>query len=274
VVSHRPPLYDAARAGFFREWEAPFRIETREKIALIRQRLGDCRRLVDIGCGWGQLLATLQGDVPELWGVDESRDQVKGITESCPAARILICRADGLALRGGCFDVVVTSQMLHEVVLFGGPHELRGVLSEIRRVLAAGGRYLMLDHADAGDGDVVVDLPPKALDTLREFEDKFISYRASHAMLDGRRLRISKRCLQDFASKDWSLGSPMESLEMAETHNVFARDATVALLTSAGLRVVDWISFSDLRRDLERLGGRLVRGSTWHRKFLLVATKA
>ncbi len=274
MVSRRQPLYDAARAGFFREREAPFRMEDWEKIDLIRQRLGDCRRLVDIGCGRGKLLATLQGVVPELWGVDESRDQVKGSAELCPAARILICRADGLALRDDCFDVVVTSQMLHEVVLFGGDGELRRVLDEIRRVLVTGGRYLLLDHADAGEGDVVVELPEDVLATLQEFEDRFTSYRACHVVVDGYRLRISKRCLQDFASKDWSLGSPMESLEMAETHNVFAREATVALLTNAGFRVLDWIPFSDVRRDLERLGGRLVMGSTWLRKFLLVAAKA
>jgi ubiquinone/menaquinone biosynthesis C-methylase UbiE len=273
VASRRPPLYDAAKAGFFRQHEAPFRIEDREKIDLIRRTLGECRHLVDVGCGCGKLLGALQGEVSHLWGVDESREQIKGSARFCPAARILICRADGLALCGDCFDVLVTSQMLHEVVLFAGQQELCRVLGEIRRVLVTGGRYLLLDHADAGDGDVVVELPATVLETLREFEGKFTSYRASHTMLNGRRLRMSKRCLQDFATKVWSLGSPMESLEMAETHNVFAREVTVAKLVGAGFRVLDWIPFSDVGRDLERLGGRVVMGDTWFRKFLLVATK-
>ena len=256
-----------------RELESPFRAQNREKTELIREKIGECRRLVDIGCGSGQLLGALRDEVPDLWGVDESRERVKGISALCPRARVLIGRADRLALRDNEFDAAVTSQMLHEVKLFGRPHELAGVLAEIRRVLVGGGRYLLLDHADAGEGEVLVELPDDALELLVEFEQKFRYRRCTHARQANGQVRMARRCLQDFVSKDWSLNSPMESMEMAETHNVFARDDTIQLVGAAGFSVSEWIPFSDVRRDLDRLGARLVSGDGWFRKFLLIATR-
>jgi ubiquinone/menaquinone biosynthesis C-methylase UbiE len=273
VASYRQPLYDKAKAQFLRGRESPFKTENQEKTDLIRQRIGDYRRLVDVGCGWGQLLSALREEVPDLWGLDESRHRLKGIRTACPEARVLIGRADSLALRDNRFDVVVTSQMLHEVKLFGGPHELPGVLAEIRRVLVAGGRYFLLDHADAGEGEVLVGLPEEALETLEEFQQKFRYRRCTHAFDSGGRVRMTKRCLQDFISKDWSLNSPMESMEMAETHNVFARVETIQLVEASGFSVSEWIPFSHIQRDLDRMGARLISGEEWFRKFLLVATK-
>jgi hypothetical protein len=84
---------------------------------------------------------------------------------------------------------------------------------------------------------------------------------------------MTKRCLQDFISKDWSLNSPMESMEMAETHNVFARVETIQLVEASGFSVSEWIPFSHIQRDLDRMGARLISGEEWFRKFLLVATK-
>ena len=132
---------------------------------------------------------------------------------------------------------------------------------------------LLLDHQDAGDGDVLVRLPDGHVERLVEFERKYRFYKAAHSEAGGGEIRISRRCLQDFLSKDWSLNSAMEEMEMNETHNVFAEKATRELVASSGLNVSQWIDFSDITADLDRHGGKLIEGDPWSRKFLLVAEK-
>lgn len=144
-------------------------------------------------------------------------------------------------------------------------------MAEFRRVLALGGRYLLLDHQDAGEGEVVVQLPPEQLTKLAEFERKYLFYKATHSDAGEGTIRISRRCLQDYLTKDWSLNSPMEEMEMKETHNVFSPQETMALVEAAGLKVRHWIGFSDITVDLDRHGGKLLEGAPWQRKFLLLA---
>ena len=251
-----------------------FEQDNQEKFSLLLDNVGLCQRLVDIGCGWGQFLAIAQGSVPELWGVDESPERLKDIKRTCPKARVVICRAERMKLPESYFDVAVTSQMLHEVKLFGKGLEIQKVLAEIHRVLLEKGRYLLLDHQDAGEGDVIVKLPTERMEQLREFEKKYEYYSATHQGIDDNTARISKRCLQDFLSKYWSLNSPMESMEMKETHNVFKKTETVKLIESSGFLVHDWIDFSDIGKDLRKVGGQLLEGEAWFRKFLSIAVKA
>lgn len=271
---HHEPIYKKDEAKCLRERESLWKKYNQVKLSLLLENIGLCQRLVDIGCGWGQFLGMAQDHVAELWGVDESPDRVKDIKQACPKANVVICRADRLKLPDRYFDIAVTSQMLHEVKLFGEKPELRKVLHEIQRILVDGGRYLLLDHLDAGEGEVVVRLPVKKIRQLVEFEHKFQYYPATHQDIGDNSMRISKRCLQDFLTKDWSFNSPMESIEMNETHNVFEETETIQLVESTGFRVCNWKVFSDIREDLKRVEGELLEGEAWYRKFLLVAIKS
>ncbi|MGB7061217.1 MAG: class I SAM-dependent methyltransferase [Candidatus Zixiibacteriota bacterium] len=269
--SSRRPLYEADEARSLQEREGFIKKENQLKFPLLLENLGPCRCLVDIGCGWGEFLGLAQDRVPELWGVDESPDRIEDVKRSCPKAKIVICGADKLALPDAYFDVAVTSQMLHEVKLFGEKGELARVLREIRRILAKGGRYLLLDHLDAGEGEVVARLPDEKMEQLAEFEQKFKFYPARHERVEANVIRTSRHCLQDFLTKTWSLNTPMESMEMNETHNVFQKKEAFHLIESSGFMVRDWIVFSDIRDELKAAGGDLVEGQVWNRKFLLVA---
>jgi SAM-dependent methyltransferase len=268
------PLYGPAQSEALCEREEYWEQENRRKFDVLLENLDGCRRLVDIGCGWGQLLRMARRHhVPEVWGVDESPHRLSDTRATCPEARVVQCRADRLALPDDYFDVAVTSQMLHEVKLFGTPGELARVLGEIRRVLADGGRYLLLDHRDAGEGDVVVELPSAATAELAHFEREFKFCPARHEDAGAGAVRMSRRCLQDFLTKTWAFGGPMEGMEMNETHNVFDEAETVRLVESAGFDALDWVLFSDIRLELARVGGRLLDGEPWARKFLLIAQK-
>jgi len=270
--SSRQPLYGAEEAKSLQDREGFLEKQDQLRFPLLLENLGACRRLVDIGCGWGQFLGLAQDRVPELWGVDESPDRIEDVKRSCPKAKMVICRADRLTLPDRHFDAAVTSQMLHEVKLFGEEGELTKVLQEIERDLKNGGRYLLLDHLDAGEGEAVARLPDEKMEQLTEFERKFKFYPARHQLVEANVIRTSRRCLQDFLTKTWSFNTGMESMEMKETHNVFQKEETFGLMESCGFKVHKWIEFSDIRDELKAVGGEMVEGEAWNRKFLLVAT--
>jgi ubiquinone/menaquinone biosynthesis C-methylase UbiE len=271
VNTHNEPTYKRDEAKCLQEREAFAKKVNQAKFSLLLENVGSCQRLVDIGCGWGQFLGMAQDHIPELWGVDESPDRLADIKQACPKANVVICRANRLKLPDRYFDAAVTSQMLHEVKLFGEEGEIPRVLGEIRRVLADGGRYLLLDHLDAGEGEVVARLPDEKMEQLAEFEQKFRYRQARHESVEANVVRMSKRSLQDFLTKTWSLNTPLESIEMNETHNVFQKKEAFRLLESSGFVVRDWMDFSDILDDLKYVGGELVEGRSWNRKFLLVA---
>jgi ubiquinone/menaquinone biosynthesis C-methylase UbiE len=266
-------MYAGAQAEYLRAREASGSSDTQRRFALLLAHIGACHHLLDIGCGWGQFLKLAQARVPEIWGVDESPHRVRDIQQYCPEAHVVVCRADRLELPSGYFDCVVTSQMLHEVKLTGGAPALAVVVGEIWRVLASGGRYLLLDHQDAGEGDVVARLPEGVLPRLRAFEARYRYYSASHEDLGDGLVRMRRRCLQDWLTKEWALDSPMESLEMNETHNAFSEDEVRRFLEQGGFSVEEWVPFAEVHQDLARVGGEFVAGVPWQRKFLAVSTK-
>jgi ubiquinone/menaquinone biosynthesis C-methylase UbiE len=273
VKKKKDSLYGESEAEFFRKRAKPGDKQDLRKVDLMSNYLGGCKRLVEIGCGWGQFLGIASKKVDEVWGVDESVEMTKGIKDNCPQAKLVVCRADNLDLPSEYFDIAVTSQMLHEVKLFGTLDELYKSLSEIRRVLALGGKYLLLDHLDAGDGNVDIFLPPEKVDLLQEFESKFEYYHAKHSVMAADIIRIPKRTLQDFLTKDIFLNSAMEPMEMNETHNVFTRKETEEYLAAVGMEIEDWIEFMDISHDLDKKDGRFISGKPWMRKFLCVAVK-
>ena len=266
-------LYGASEADFFRKRTKSWDKRDLEKFDLMLKYCEGCNRLVDIGCGWGKFLEIASSHVDEVWGVDESVEMTKGVEQNCPSAKVVICRADNLDLPSDYFDIAVTSQLLHEIKLFGMLDELYKSLSEIKRVLAVGGKHLLVDHLDAGDGNVDVFLPPDKANLLQEFESKFEYYQAKHSVMAGDIIRIPRRTLQDFLTKDAYLNSPMESMEMNETHNVFTREETEQYLDAVGLAMQEWTEFTDISHDLMKKGGRFISGKPWMRKFLCVAVK-
>ncbi|MHC5039203.1 MAG: class I SAM-dependent methyltransferase [Planctomycetota bacterium] len=271
--SSEKALYDGDASHALQRREAAWKRSDEERFALLMEHLGPCRRLLDVGCGWGQFLGLAGDRVEAAFGVDESRNRVEAMERAAPEARLVICRADRIGFQNAAFDTLVTSQMLHEVKLFGKPGDLSRVCSEIHRLLAPGGTYLFLDHRDAGPGEVEVAWPPGKTDRLAAFEERFTYTKVNHEILPNGNLRISRRGLQDFLTKDWALDSPMESIEMRETHNVFTQEETRALVEDAGLRLHRWIPFSDIRNDIAEAKGKLAVGEPWFRKFLLVAEK-
>ena len=115
MATDREPLYDRDAARCLRDREAIYHQADRERFALLLEHLGPCRRLVDIGCGWGQFLGLARESVPEVWGVDENPARTEDLAAACPEARVVICRADRLELPDGYFDAAVTCAVVQYV---------------------------------------------------------------------------------------------------------------------------------------------------------------
>lgn len=133
--------YDAAAAAYDRRWAE----YTRRTLALLRPWLAEAppRALVDIGCGTAELLVALR-----RWklapghyvGADPSPGMLRVAAAKLDAASALVAApAEALPLRGGAFDCAVSASALHF-----WPTPEAG-LAEVRRVLAPGGRFLLLD---------------------------------------------------------------------------------------------------------------------------------
>ncbi len=272
-MSIREPLYskDAAEALTQRE-RAHQRLQ--QRIQLVLDRLGQCESFLDIGCGSGQYLRAVAAQgVPRVVGIDESPDRLEEARRASPHAEIYQARAESLPFSDQSFDVVLTAQVLHEVLLFGKPHELSRVVCEIKRVLKPGGRLIALDHLDPGPERVRARFSPQARAHWDYFAQRY-QFRpvACEAHPDGT-VWLSKRDLQDFVTKIWAFGTALEDLEMRETHCPFGRDQLEALLQEARLQLTEWLAFEEISEDLNGHGIELIEGTSWPRKFLLVARR-
>nr|BAL54688.1 NUDIX hydrolase [uncultured Acetothermia bacterium]BAL58326.1 hypothetical protein HGMM_OP1C021 [Candidatus Acetothermum autotrophicum] len=271
IIKAQAPLYSSEAAQALRERELTD-ARRAHRVRLVVERLGQASSLLDIGCGSGEYLrAAAAHGVSRIVGIDESPERLRQAQETCPHAELYRARAEKLPFADQSFDVVLAAQVLHEIALFGQPGELERSLCEIRRVLKPGGRLIALDHLDPGPERVRVRFVQK----VRAQFDYFVQrYQFRKITLEERAdgtLWLSKRDLQDFVTKIWAFGTAIEDLEMRETHCPFGRDQLEALLQEAHLNLTEWLAFEEISEDLQEHGIKLIEGSSWPRKFLLVA---
>ena len=123
----RARIYDTLRPTDAAWWEA---------FAAIVE-LGDLRgrRVLDVGCGTGRLLAALVSEAhAKAWGIDESAEMVAVARETLPAGvGVRRGEAERLPFRDGWFDRVTMSLVLHLV-------DRPQALAEARRVVPDDGR--------------------------------------------------------------------------------------------------------------------------------------
>jgi SAM-dependent methyltransferase len=150
---------DGAGRGFFdhdyRRVLAPFHGEaqTRTEVAAIRE-LGEIAqgdRILDLGCGWGRHLAHFRRAGHDVIGIDGSlallaevrRTEGAGSNARPAAGKTPLVCGDmrALPLSSGTFDVTVNIATALGVLLRDA--EAVATLSEVRRVLRPGGRFLL-----------------------------------------------------------------------------------------------------------------------------------
>jgi SAM-dependent methyltransferase len=124
----RAPVYDRVRAVDENWWEL-FRLVEVE---------GDLvgRRVLDVGCGTGNLEAALAGRA-RLWGVDASPEMLEVACAKVPGARFKLGRAEALPFKDGWFERAVMWLAVHLV-------DRPRAFAELRRVLRGDGRAVVV----------------------------------------------------------------------------------------------------------------------------------
>lgn len=102
-------------------------------------------RVADIGCGTGATLAALAAVAAEVVGIDREDAMLDVARHRIPGCENVVLRRgllDDLPLTAGTQDIVLCQLVLHHVRV------LEPVFLEVARVLAAGGRWVILDMVE------------------------------------------------------------------------------------------------------------------------------
>ncbi len=103
------------------------------------------RRVLDVGCGWGKVLATLLdlGASPEnLYGVDLRPECIAGAKERYPALNFQCANAERLEFADSSFELVLLFTVFSSIL---DEQMARNVAREAFRVLRPGGGILWYD---------------------------------------------------------------------------------------------------------------------------------
>jgi SAM-dependent methyltransferase len=116
--------------------------------------LGPDRRVLDLGCGIGRVLAALAPEVGEAVGLDVSSAMVAEARRRCAALpNIRIVQGNGrdlASLAGGAFDLVLAVDVMPYVVA-AGPDAVAATFGEAHRVLRPAGRFVVMNRSYRGD---------------------------------------------------------------------------------------------------------------------------
>ena len=105
------------------------------------------RRLLDVGCGPGDLLAALAADYGvDAHGADASPAMVAEAARKIGDDRVVVAQAEALPFEDGSFERVTMQMVVHHL-------DRPRAFDEARRVLASGGRTAIVNTDPAGVAD-------------------------------------------------------------------------------------------------------------------------
>jgi ubiquinone/menaquinone biosynthesis C-methylase UbiE len=142
-VIHRARGYDFLVWALMLGRERTFREKT-----LDLARLAEGESVLDVGCGTGTLAIAAKsrvGNLGKVTGIDASPEMIgrakKKARKTGVEVNFQTAAAQNLPFQDAAFDVVLSTVMLHHL-----PDDARVMcISEIRRVLRPGGRFLAID---------------------------------------------------------------------------------------------------------------------------------
>ncbi len=163
----RTANYDAIAAGYDRRYERHEYAGVRDTLLNFLGGASPAADVVEVGCGTGHWLATLEARLarlPLVCGVEPSAAMIARARAAAPRALLVRGRAEALPWRDAAFDRVYCINALHH---FG---DRAGFLAEARRVLRPGGGLLTIGKDPHAERDTwwVYDYFPETLAIDRE----------------------------------------------------------------------------------------------------------
>jgi SAM-dependent methyltransferase len=107
-------------------------------LPLVARHLVGARRVLDVGCGEGQVARRIAGPGVEVVGLDPTISQIRAAHARGSGPQYARARAEALPCRTASFDAVVVCLALEHV------HAFEIAIHEVARVLERGGRFLLL----------------------------------------------------------------------------------------------------------------------------------
>jgi 2-polyprenyl-3-methyl-5-hydroxy-6-metoxy-1,4-benzoquinol methylase len=121
------------------EYLGPDRLHFYDEVADLCRRFTP-RRVIDVGCGSGHLLAAIARTAPsvtELVGVDYARTAIRSLSEIVPSARGIVSNVHDLDLGGETFDLVVCTEVMEHL------ERPEAALEVLKRLCAPAGRIIL-----------------------------------------------------------------------------------------------------------------------------------
>jgi len=140
-----PVVAEYARAAEKYDEKWAFYVDATTRETLRRMPMTPAARVLDVGCGTGELLMRLRAKYPDAWltgldpvaeMLDVARDKLSGKED------LRIGYADSLPWASSSFDVVVSCNMFHYI-----SHPIEA-LREMARVIRPGGALVLTDWCD------------------------------------------------------------------------------------------------------------------------------
>jgi cyclopropane fatty-acyl-phospholipid synthase-like methyltransferase len=123
--------------------------ETRAARLVTRLSGHSPRTVLDIGCGWGELMLRILAAVPGATGLGLDTDEgdlARGLQNAEArglAGRVTFVRESGVRTTRGPADLVLCLGASHAVTEVGPPGHTAAALGELRRLVTPGGRVLL-----------------------------------------------------------------------------------------------------------------------------------
>jgi len=110
-------------------------------LPLVAEHLAGCRQVLDLGTGEGQLARRIAAEQPlpgRVVGVDPYRAQLANAADQGGGPCYVQATGESLPFRDGAFDGVICCLVIEHA------DDADAVLAEVARVLAPGGRFLLI----------------------------------------------------------------------------------------------------------------------------------
>jgi len=111
---------------------------TAQILPLVAHHLRGARRVLDVGCGEGQVARHVAGPGVEVVGIDPTMSQISAARDRAGGPLYARARAEALPCRSAAFDAVLLCLALEHV------DEFEAAIDEVARTLEPGGRFLLL----------------------------------------------------------------------------------------------------------------------------------
>lgn len=114
-----------------------------KRVNFVRSLLSPPGRVLDVGCGTGQLAIRLADLGYEVVGIDPSAGMLEQLRKRAPAVEAVQGSATEMPFRDGEFDLSISVATMHHIA---DPADVRLALGEMTRVVRPGGSIIVWDH--------------------------------------------------------------------------------------------------------------------------------